>query len=278
MLDRRLVFRRRLRREVGKPQQQMPAVVPRMQAVQQREPSSTDRYGTGRDRRNTDADHSSGSSSGSSRRGSSRAPVAFLCPRRAVHEVAEFVAAAPAGFARVHHLGILAEGEPGFEHLLGGEARGAAQLHRIAHIAAGEGVGLHQGGEAADLLHDVVLRAARQIEDAHAPAAVRSEQVTHRLRAATRWLRPREAQGEGSVMRGKLEAGRGRSNGRLCNSTRQPTPFAASGFEPLAHLQRRGEVPGQTPGVRTSNATTTSCPRRSTTLWPPSLNLPAVQS
>ena len=50
---------------------------------------------------------------------------------------------------------------------------------RIAHVTARKGVRLHQRGKAANLLDNIVLRAARQIEDAHAPAAIRGKQITH---------------------------------------------------------------------------------------------------
>ena len=49
----------------------------------------------------------------------------------------------------------------------------------VADVAAGEGVGVHQGGEAGDVLDDVVLGAAGEVEDADAPAALGGEEVAH---------------------------------------------------------------------------------------------------
>ncbi len=109
-----------------------------------------------------------------------RAPVAILLAGRAVAEIRQFGGAAPGTLGIVGDLGVLAEREPGIQHLARGQPRRAAPLHAVAHIGAGEGVGLHQGREAADLLHQLVVGGAGQVQDAHAPPAFRREKVTHR--------------------------------------------------------------------------------------------------
>ena len=88
-----------------------------------------------------------------------------------------------------------------FQHLLRGRARHATPLHRIAHIAPSEGVGLHQRLETGDLFHDVVLCAARQIENAHAPALIGGEEIAHARKLGT-WR-------GGINLRGTLMAGLG---------------------------------------------------------------------
>src|SRR6185312_5555203 len=104
--------------------------------------------------------------------GIERPPVPLLRAGWGIDEVAEFSGASP---------GVFAEGEPGFQDLLGVGAGAAAQFDRVADVAAGEGIRLHEGGEAADFLDDVVRGAARKIEDAHAPAAFRGKEVTHEV-------------------------------------------------------------------------------------------------
>src|SRR5579863_5053293 len=69
-----------------------------------------------------------------------RPPVALLGAGRAVDEIGKLAAAAPGGFAGFQHLGVLAEREPGIQHLARRGAGGAAQLDAVAHIAAGERV------------------------------------------------------------------------------------------------------------------------------------------
>src|ERR1700704_4480375 len=115
-----------------------------------------------------------------------RAPVAILRAGRIVNEIAKLGRAAPAGLAGIDHLGILTEGEPRFEHFLRGRPRHATSFHRVAHITPSEGVRLHQRFETGDLFHDIVLCAARKIENAHAPAFVGGEEIAHARKLGTR--------------------------------------------------------------------------------------------
>ncbi len=61
-----------------------------------------------------------------------RAPVALLGAGGPVDEIGQLGGAAPARFAGIHHLGVLAEGEPGIQHLArgGAGARGTARRCR----------------------------------------------------------------------------------------------------------------------------------------------------
>ena len=63
--------------------------------------------------------------------------------------------------------------------LLDAAGRDAAAFDRVADVAAGKGVRMHQRVEPGDFLGDIVLGAAGQVQNADAPAAVRREQVAH---------------------------------------------------------------------------------------------------